>query len=159
MIILGIDPGTTRMGYGVIKSERSSKLIACGILGNETVGSQKERLGIINKELEKIILKYKPDMISIEKLFFSKNKKTALSVAEARGVVLAVSDRANIPTLEFGPSDIKRVVAGDGRCDKRTLARIVALTLGVESIPGPDDVSDALAVAIRASFEPNIDGG
>jgi len=159
MIILGIDPGTTRMGYGIIESEKGAELIACGILGDETASSQKERLGVINEELEKIILKYKPDLIGIEKLFFSKNKKTALSVAEARGVVLAVSDRANIPTLEFGPSDIKRVVAGDGRCDKGTLARIVSITLGVENIPGPDDVSDALAVAIRASFEPNVGGG
>jgi len=92
-------------------------------------------------------------VFGVEKVYFSKNKKTALSVAEARGVILYTARKLGVPVLEFTPTDVKSVVAGDGKSDKASLAKIVGITLGEKNIDGPDDVSDALAIAIRASFE------
>lgn len=154
-ILLGLDPGTTRVGYGLIEKSPTHKLslVACGLIRIEGENASL-RLLSLNRELEKILRTHQPKSVSVESLFFSKNKKTALSVAEARGAILLSIERFGIPILEFTPSSVKSVVAGDGRCSKKALAKIVALTLGVENIPGPDDVSDALAVAIRGSFEP-----
>ncbi len=152
-VFLGLDPGTTRMGYGLVKKEGSRLfLIACGA----TEITEKEagkRLLILEKKLAELIKKYSPSATGVEKLYFAKNKKTALGVAEARGVMLLCLSEAKIPILEFDPTDVKRAVAGDGHCDKKTLAKMVCLTLGEKSLPGPDDASDALAIAIRASFE------
>lgn len=153
MVILGIDPGTVRMGYGCIEKNRGLRTIAYGVVGSAEKGAA-ERLVHIGSEVRKLVKKYNPDVIGIEQVYFSKNKKTALSVAEARGVILFVAKSMGVPILEFTPSDIKRVVAGDGRCDKKALKKVVLMTLGEENITGPDDVSDALAIAIRASFEP-----
>lgn len=152
MIFLGIDPGTVRVGYGFIKKENGLRAIDYGIIGDESK-TQSERLAHIGKELRSLIKKHVPDVLGVERLYFSKNKKTALSVAEARGVIVFVAESMGVPVLEFTPTDIKSVVAGDGRCEKEALRKIVAITLGEKKIEGPDDVSDALAVAIRASFE------
>ena len=153
MIILGIDPGTVRVGYGVIEvTGRALKILDCGVIGDKNRGAA-ERLAYIGNEVRALIKKCRPDIIGVEQIYFSKNKKTAISVAEARGVIVFVAKSMEIPILEFTPSDIKSVVAGDGRCDKKSLRKMVAITLGVEKIDGPDDVSDALAIAIRASFE------
>jgi len=152
MVIIGIDPGTVRVGYGVIKKSGGLKSLEYGIIGDENKNAA-ERLAHIGDEIAALIKKYKPDFVGIEKIYFSKNKKTAISVAEARGVIVFVVKNMGVPILEFTPSDIKRVVAGDGKCDKYALRKIVAITLGEEKIDGPDDASDALAIAIRASFE------
>ncbi len=152
-VFLGLDPGTTRIGFGLIKKERGKlSLIKCGVIeikDKETGG----RLAVLETQLSQIIKTDRPTVAGVEKLYFAKNKKTALGVAEARGVILLCLSKARVPILEFDPTDVKRTVAGDGHCDKRVLAKIVMLTLGIKSIPGPDDVSDALAIAIRASFE------
>ena len=153
MIILGIDPGTVRVGYGVIeKRGHALKTIDCGIIGDKDRDAM-ERLAYIGSEIKALIKKCGPDIIGIERIYFSKNKKTAISVAEARGVIVFVAKNMGIPILEFTPNDIKSVVAGDGRCDKESLRKMVAITLGERKIDGPDDISDALAIAIRASFE------
>ena len=152
MIILGIDPGTVRVGYGLIEKDRGIRAVAYGLIGDKSKNST-GRLVYIGNEIRALIKKYKPDVVGIERVYFSKNKRTALAVAEARGVIVFVSEGLGVPVLEFSPTDIKSVVAGDGRCDKRALKKIVAMTLGVIDIAGPDDISDALAVAIRASFE------
>lgn len=153
VVFLGLDPGTTRIGYGLVKKEGGKlSLIDCGAIEikKPNVG---ERLVFLEKKLGQIIKARRPNVAGIEKLYFAKNKKTALGVAEARGVMLLCLTRAKVPTLEFDPTDVKRTVAGDGHCDKKTLAKITCLTLGVKIIPGPDDVSDAVAIAIRTSFE------
>ena len=152
MTILGIDPGTTRMGYGLINTNPSLEYIDCGVIGDDTA-NYLDRLLYIGDEFEKKIKEYKPSVIGIEKVFFSKNKKTAISVSEARGVILFLSRTNGVPVFEFSPSDIKRSVAGDGACDKATLSKMVSITLGIDKIPGHDDASDALAIAIRTSFE------
>ena len=152
MIFLGIDPGTVRVGYGFIKKDGGLRAIEYGLIGDESK-SPAERLAHIGDELKSLIKKHKPDVVGIERVYFSKNKTTALSVAEARGVIIFIAESMGIPVLEFSPTDIKSVVAGDGRCDKEALRRIVEITLEEKKIEGHDDISDALAVAIRASFE------
>lgn len=141
------------MGYGVVKKEGSKLFfITCGA----TEVKEKEagkRLIALRKKLNELIKRYSPSAAGIEKLYFAKNKKTAIAVAEARGVMLLCLSQAKVPILEFDPTDVKRTVAGDGHCDKKTLAKMVCLSLGVKELPGPDDASDALAIAIRASFE------
>jgi crossover junction endodeoxyribonuclease RuvC len=152
MRILGIDPGTTRIGYGCIEKQRGVRLVESGLINGEGVPPA-ERLVFLERKLVGLIKRLRPDLVSLEKLFFTKNRRTASGVSEARGVIVLVVSRLHIPFLEFTPSDIKAVVAGDGGADKEGVKRVVCRTLGTPSIPGPDDVSDALAVAIRASFE------
>ena len=155
MIILGIDPGTTRIGYGLIEKKNGLRLITYGVIEPKGV-SQVERLLTLSRELRKIIKKHKPTVAGIEKLYFSKNQKTALSVAEARGVITLVVAEEGIPVLEFGPNEIKSAVTGYGGSDKEAVRKIVALSLGVRTIEGMDDASDALAIAIRTSFEKRL---
>jgi len=152
MVVLGIDPGTVRVGYGCINKNSDLTMIACGVVGDAKKDNA-DRLLHIGNEIEKLIKTYNPDVVGVEKVYFSKNKKTALSVAEARGVILYTARKLGVPVLEFTPTDVKSVVAGDGKSDKAALAKIVGITLGEKNIDGPDDVSDALAIAIRASFE------
>lgn len=152
-IILGLDPGTTRIGFGLVRKEGNKlSLIKCGVIEPKPKLPE-ERLLELEEQLSKLIRANKPSLIGLEKLYFSKNKKTALIVSEARGVMLLICAQAKVPVLEFNAADVKRAVAGDGHCDKKTLAKMACLTLGVKNIPGPDDVSDAVALAIRASFE------
>ena len=157
MKILGIDPGTTRTGYGVIQKSRGVSLVACGLINGEEV-KKEDRLSYLEKELGKLVREHKPDLICLEKIFFSKNKKTASSVSEARGVILLVLQRSRIKFIEFGPSEIKSVVAGSGNASKKEVLRAVCWTLGVKDIPGPDDISDALAIALRGAFDPSQRG-
>lgn len=143
-----------RIGYGVIsKKGNHLEALTYGVI--EPVMSN-GRFKDMETELNKLIKKYKPDVAAVEKIFFSKNKKTALAVAEARGVILFILERHNIKTLEFSPNEIKATITGSGVSDKKTVSRFTALALGLKKISGHDDVSDALAVAVRASFERNL---
>ena len=152
MKILGIDPGTTRIGYGLIEKNKGMKLLACGLINGE--GIEKDgRLSHLENEVQALIDTHSPDLACIEKLFFAKNKKTASSVSEARGVILLVLQRSGVRFVEYGPSEIKAAVAGNGGADKRDVLQAVKWTLGVKEIPGPDDVSDAIAVALKGAFE------
>ncbi|MBU2101112.1 crossover junction endodeoxyribonuclease RuvC [Patescibacteria group bacterium] len=157
MIILGIDPGTTRIGYGLIEKDAGIHLLRCGLISGEGVAPE-EQLVLLEKELVSLINKTTPDLMCVEKLFFSKNKKTAFAVAEARGVIIMSARKLGIKVLEFAPNEIKSIVAGDGRADKKGVERAVCMTLGTDSIPGPDDVSDALAVALCGAFSRNTEG-
>lgn len=153
MIILGIDPGTTIIGFGVIKKVGSRLgLVDYGVIktGKE---SQEQKILKISKELEKLIQKHKPDIAGIETLFFSANKKTALSVAEARGAIILTLMQNGVVIKEFTPNNIKSTVSGYGKSDKRAMEKIVSLNLGIYDSNLPDDAFDALAIAIRASFE------
>ncbi len=153
MIILGIDPGTTIIGYGVIEKNKSKlKLIDYGVIRTKNV-SQEEKLSKISEELNKIIKKYKPEVAGIETLFFSTNKKTALAVAEARGAIILTLMQNAVPVKEFTPNNIKATVSGYGKSDKKAMEKIVSLNLGIKDSDLPDDAFDALAIAIRTSFE------
>ena len=149
--IIGIDPGTTRIGYGII-SKNGSRLRALDY-GIIEPAKGNGRFKDLEQKLSKLIKKYKPDVAAVEKIFFSKNKKTAIAVAEARGVILFILERNNIKTLEFSPNEIKAAVTGSGMSGKRVVSEYTASALGLKKISGYDDAADALAIAVRASFE------
>jgi len=151
-IILGIDPGIADTGFGVIQ-ENGGNNINCLDYGSiQTVANQylPDRLDIIHKELKKIILKYKPEKIGVEQLFFCNNAKTALIVGQARGVVLLTARQNNVPVIEFTPLQVKQAVSAYGKATKLQVQKMVKLILNLEKIPKPDDAADALAVAICA---------
>ena len=154
-VILGIDPGTTRIGYGVIKKAGGAlKSLDYGVI---EPGKGDSRFRNLETKLNLLIKKYKPQIAGVEKIFFSKNKKTAISVAEYRGIILFILNKNVVKTLEFTPNDIKSAVTGSGKSDKKIVSRYVCLTLGLRRVLGYDDAADALAIAIRASFEKGVD--
>ena len=153
MIILGVDPGIGRCGWGVIEVE-GGKLKAEGYDCIETVlnGKIEERLLIINKELERLIKKYKPDVVSIEELFFGANSKTALTVGQARGVILLSAAKSKLPVAVYTPLQVKMALTGYGRADKNQIAQMVKIILKINVLPKIDDTTDALAIALTHAF-------
>ncbi len=154
MIILGIDPGTVRVGFGVVASEKGAlTCIARGILPLPPVKGA-ARLRGIERELELLLSRYRPDHVGIERLFFAKNKKTALSVAEARGVLVNTVMKRGIPLVELTPNEVKMAVTGSGTASKQGVAKMVSLLLRVPVSSLLDDATDALAIAIGAAQPP-----
>ncbi len=152
MIILGIDPGTAIVGYGVILSNRSKlEMLDYGVILTDKKLFQAERLGIIREELGHIIKKYSPQAMALESLFFFKNLKTAIKVAEARGVILSTGQAAGLDIAEFTPLQVKIAIVGYGRAEKRQVQKMVRLILSLKEIPKPDDAADALAIAVCAA--------
>lgn len=154
MIILGIDPGTVRVGFGVVASEKGVlSCVARGILPLPSVEGS-ARLGGIERELELLLSHHRPDRVGIERLFFAKNKKTALAVAEARGVLVNTVVKRGIPLIELTPNEVKVAVTGSGTASKQGVAKMVSLLLRVPVSSLLDDATDALAIAIGASQRP-----
>jgi len=153
-IILGLDPGTATTGFGVIKEDKHQlALIDCGYIATVPTDSASDRLLIIGRATEKLLKQYRPDVVAVEKLFFAKNHTTAMAVSQARGVILASIARSQVPLLEYTPLQVKQSVTGYGRADKQQMQRMVQALLKLEAVPKPDDVADALAVAICAAGE------
>jgi crossover junction endodeoxyribonuclease RuvC len=150
MTILGIDPGTTRIGYGVIEHGREPRLIAHGVINLEKVAVG-ERLSSLRASVAALIAEYPPACAGIEQLYFAKNQKTALAVSEARGVILATMQEAGFPVYEVRPMEVKQSLTNYGHADKEAVRRMVARLLKIEGVPGHDDASDALAVALTAA--------
>ncbi len=152
MIILGIDPGFGRLGFGCIVSKRG-RLCAVdyGIISTSLTLNFADRLLELECDLEEIISKHQPDLVAIEKLYFTKNAKTAMDVAESRGVVRLVAARHGITSVEFTPTQIKKALSGNGRADKKAIQFMVQQLLQLAHLPNIDDAADALAVAICAS--------
>lgn len=149
MRILGIDPGFAITGYSIIDYQGNKfKLIDSGAVTTKAGVSFPLRLTKIYDDLSMIIDKYKPDAISVEELFFNNNVKTAINVAQARGVVLVVGCKKQIPTYEYTPLQIKQAVAGYGRADKIQVQKMVKAILNVETLPKLDDTTDSMAAAI-----------
>ena len=153
MKILGIDPGMAIVGYGLIDVEdgdnnKNIKLLTSGsIQTNKTLSDSKRLLEIYN-DLSQLIEELKPDCASVEKLFFFKNQKTIIPVAEARGVIMTVLEKFNIPSFDYTPMEVKQVLTGYGRAEKKEVEQMVKITLGVEALPKLDDTVDAIAIAI-----------
>ncbi len=148
MIALGIDPGTRRVGYGVVRREGGEfSLVAAGILKIESADNI-SALVEIKTGIAKLIETHRPDAVGVEKLFFSKNQKTGIAVAEARGVILLAAAEHKIPIREYTPNEVKLGVTGYGLADKRAVLKMVRLTLGAHDLKVIDDASDALALAI-----------
>lgn len=149
LIIMGIDPGIAILGYGVLSiSGNKYKLIDSGALTTSSELSMPKRLSFIYENLIKLIEFHKPDAFVVEELFFNKNAKTALTIGHARGVIILAASNLNIPIYEYTPLQVKQAIVGYGRADKKQMQQMVKILLNLKDTPKPDDVADALAVAI-----------
>lgn len=149
MIILGVDPGTAITGYGILQSDGDDlSLIDYGAITTPSDWLMPRRLQQIHTELSALIAKHSPTDAVIEKLFFSKNVRTALSVGQARGVALLAAAQAGLTIHEYTPLQIKQAVVGYGRAEKQQIQQMVKMLLQLDFVPQPDDAADALAVAI-----------
>lgn len=153
MRILGIDPGIARCGYGMIEIRNSKfEIRKYGCIETKASLSKEKRLLVIYKEIKNLIEKYKPQAVAVEELFFNTNAKTALTVGEARGVVLLACGEKNIPISVFTPLQVKMAITGYGRAEKSQIGQMVKALLKLKEIPKPDDTTDALAVALTQAF-------
>lgn len=150
MIILGIDPGTATTGYGVIKKGPKDQIecIGYGVVETSPTLAPEKRLLIIHKEINKLIGKYHPNVMAIEKVFFFKNLKTVMPVSQAKGVIMLTAEKKKLPIYEFTPLQVKTATTGYGRATKKQIQEMVKRLLELEKIPKPDDAADALAVAL-----------
>ncbi|CDE89693.1 TPA: crossover junction endodeoxyribonuclease RuvC [Candidatus Gastranaerophilales bacterium HUM_20] len=149
MKILGIDPGMAIVGYSVIEYDgKDSVLLHSGSIQTKKGTRESARLLEIFEDMNIIVDKYKPDTAAIEKLFFFRNQTTVMPVAHARGVILTVLEKFNIPIYEYTPMEVKQVLTGYGRADKKEVEQMVKLSLGVENLPKLDDTVDSIAIAI-----------
>lgn len=148
MRILGIDPGTGIMGFGVVDSGRQPKLVDAGVIRTKVHQPEPERLLIIYDALREIVAANKPQAVSVEKLFFARNVTTAMSVSQARGVVLLVAQQHGLPVFEYTPMQIKQSLTGYGKADKKQMQEMVRILLKLKEVPKPDDCADALAAAL-----------
>ncbi len=153
MIILGIDPGLARVGFGLIEtSSEQIKMLDCGIIKTSKSESEGERMVEIAKDLSLLIEKWKPNLAAVEKFFFYKSS-TTISVVQARGVLIMTLARFKIPTVEFPPMQIKLAVAGSGHAKKDEVLEAVMRELNLTTPPRPDDAADALAIALTGLFQ------
>lgn len=154
MRIIGIDPGTGILGFGVIDVDSAGKvkLVDGGVIRTPVKEADSERLKTIYDELTSIIKELKPQIMSVEKLFFSQNVTTAMSVSQARGIVLLCGKQSGLELFEYTPQQIKQALTGYGRADKKQIQEMVRVVLGLNEIPKPDDCADALAAAICHSM-------
>lgn len=151
MIILGIDPGTQRIGYGVISADANRvSFVAAGLLPNISHSNDIQLLGSIREQTEILLRTHTPDAVAIETLFFSKNQKTGIAVAQARGAILATVTTHCAHVFEFSPTTVKSTVAGSGTADKRAVSKMVGLILRAPMTNLIDDAVDALAIALCA---------
>lgn len=149
MFIMGVDPGTAITGYGLVKYNGSRySLVECGCIRTSPDTPMSERLHTIYRELTGIIVHYQPEQFAVEELFFNKNARTALAVGHARGVAMLAASSSGLPVFEYTPLQVKQAVTGFGRAAKEQVQYMVKTILALPEAPTPDDVADALAVAI-----------
>jgi crossover junction endodeoxyribonuclease RuvC len=150
MIVIGIDPGLARLGYGVIKvTGKEIRPICYGCVetsGKESTGP--ERLLKIYTEINSLFDRYQPSHLSLEKLFFTKNISSAMGVSEVRGVVLLAAEQRKIPVTEYTPNEVKQAITGSGRADKKQVQEMIKRLLNLDEIPKPDDAADGLSIAL-----------
>jgi crossover junction endodeoxyribonuclease RuvC len=157
-LILGLDPGTARTGYGLIVRDGATLTMrACGLLETPAGDAAAERLKSLAGQLKQLLELHHPAEVAIEQLFFATNAKTAMQVAEARGVLLAGVAMAGIDPAEYTPLQVKQSVSGNGQADKIQVATMVCRLLNLKEAPKPDDVTDALAIALcHAQWNPAL---
>jgi len=149
VIVLGIDPGTATTGYGVVDEDAGgeARLVRYGAITTEP-GPMPERLLAIHRQVAALIHEHSPEALAIESLFFGRNVTTALTVGQARGVVLLAAAQAGLPIYEYKPAEVKQALSGYGGADKRQMQEMVRMLLRLDDVPRPDDAADAVAVAI-----------
>ena len=149
MVILGIDPGLAIVGWGIIESSGGKiRPIAYGSITTPAHTDIEERLLMIQNDLEALINKYRPDEMAVEELFFNTNITTGIAVAEARGVIICTAHKLGVKISEYTPLQVKQAVVGYGKAEKRQVIAMVTALLGLPKPPKPDDVADAVAIAI-----------
>jgi crossover junction endodeoxyribonuclease RuvC len=149
MRILGIDPGTATVGYGIIEVNNDQIIVVnYGFIQTSSKSQMSHRLNVIYDDIKTLIDTFKPDLMSIEELFFFKNAKTVISVSQARGVILLAAVQANVEIFEYTPLQVKVTLTGYGRADKNEVQNCVKDILELDEIPKPDDAADALAIAL-----------
>jgi len=148
MKILGIDPGSGIIGFGMIENLSKPKLIDAGVIRTTIGNDDASRLVELYDSLKELIEEFKPDVASVEKLFFSQNVTTAMKVSQARGVILLALAEARLPIYEYTPLQIKMAMTGYGRATKAQIQEMVRVQLNLKKKPSPDDAADALAVAL-----------
>ncbi|MBI4359449.1 MAG: crossover junction endodeoxyribonuclease RuvC [Candidatus Nealsonbacteria bacterium] len=156
MIVLGIDPGTATIGYGVLKTsgprKGQTRCLAYGLIETTPDHLFPQRLEKISRDLDDLIEKYRPELIAIESVFFFRNQKTLIPVSRASGVIILGAAKRKVPVIEFTPIQVKARVANYGRAEKEEVQRRIVEILGLKSVPRPDDVADALGVALCGVF-------
>ncbi len=149
MIVLGIDPGTAIMGYGVVSYQNSKhKPLAYGVLRTNKDEKTEDRLKQLFQGINELLDEYRPDVMAVEELFFNRNVTTAITVGQARGVALLAASLRGIPVGEYTPLQVKQAVVGYGRAEKQQVQYMIQRILGLQEVPKPDDAADALAIAI-----------
>lgn len=157
MRIIGIDPGIAIVGVGIIDYDNNKfKVVDYGAITTTPENTLPERLNIIYEELEKIFEKYKPDAVAYEELFFNQNAKTAIAVGQARGVEVLAAQIKGLNIYEYTPLQVKQAVVGYGRAEKKQIQQMVKIILNLNKVPKPDDVADALAIAICHGHSGNM---
>lgn len=151
MIILGLDPGLARTGFGVIDMNREAQYIRCGLLTTPKNFTLEDRLHMLGSDLEQLIADTRPGHAVVEQVFFGANAKTAFLTAQARGVLLYVLRQNQIPVEHLTPLQIKSRLSGYGTADKQQVQRLVMQRLNLTNLPQPDDAADALAAALCAT--------
>jgi crossover junction endodeoxyribonuclease RuvC len=150
VLILGIDPGTATTGYGLVEEDEAgdARLVNYGVILTEAGTPMPERLLVLYRELSALLAAARPDAVAVEELFFGRNVTTAVTVGQARGVVLLAAAQAGVPVYDYKPAQVKQALVGYGGADKQQIQEMVRLLLNLPEIPRPDDAADAVAVAI-----------
>jgi len=147
--VLGVDPGTATTGWAIVEEvKKNPRLVACGCVNTSKSNSDAERLVEIGRDIATLVKKYKPAEAAIEDLFFFKNLKTAITVAQARGVILYEIKKNLIPLFAYTPLQVKQAITGYGRAEKKQIQVMVKNILNLKNVPRPDDAADAVAIAI-----------
>lgn len=156
MRILGIDPGTAITGFGVIDCVGANfKFVDAGVIRTPKEQPMHERLSTVYDEMKELLAEFKPDVMSIELLFFARNVTTAMTVGQSRGIVMLAATQANVPIYEYTPMQVKQAVTGYGKADKKQIQEMVKNLLKLDAIPKPDDAADGLAIAITHAGQKN----
>ena len=148
MRIIGIDPGTARLGFGIIDAGDGYAAVDYGTIETSAKVAMAQRLLELYEALTHLITTHSPESMAIEQLFFSRNVTTAITVGQARGVALLAAAQAGIPVTEYTPAEVKQAISGYGNADKQQVQFMVQLLLELDTVPYPDDAADALAVAL-----------
>lgn len=158
MLVLGIDPGLSRCGYGLVSASGDAsrtgtlRAVAAGVLETDPDAPLPERLRLLRDELRSLMAEHHPDAVAVERVFFQVNARTAMSVGQASGLALAEAAAAGCEVAQYTSNEVKQALAGWGAADKEQVRRMVATVLGVAAVPGPPDVADALALAVCHLF-------
>ncbi len=149
MIVIGIDPGLATVGFGVIRSEDNCVTpLSYGCIRTSPEKQTPQRLLDIYTEINELFEKYSPEIIAMEKLFFTNNVTSAMNVSEARGVIFLAAQQKGIPVVEYTPAQVKQAITGSGRADKRQMQEMITRLLGLDELPRPDDAADGLSIAL-----------